>query len=373
MPINHGKRRASNILYEAAKQTWVNRAGRIGEVSEVFPDFSSFRAIPLRNLPSDAVMSAEFEGTGSKPEIAERVGYHGTVAHDLFAMACDDAVRRGGEPAVIGSVLDVNGFQSSRGSHLGMIMQLAEGTISAAREARVAVINGEVADLGPRVRGVGPFNYNWSAGVIWFARTSRMLRGNEIKNGDKIVALREEGFRSNGLTLLRKTMQNAYGSNWTEQELDGRTIGEQALHPSRIYTKAVVDMVGGVAGEPMAEVHGISHVTGGGLPEKLRRALMPSGLGARITDPMVPCGLMIHCQEIGNISDREAYMTWNMGQGMCIFTPNPADVERVAGRHNIRSKVIGEVTTEPTIVIQSRGAFSPQAWEKLVFPIREEW
>lgn len=358
---------ASKVLYEAAKITWNNRKGKLGEVVELFEDFSGLRAIHVGGLPADTYMNMGFDGVGTKMELGERIAKHDTVAYDLFAMVCDDAVVRGAEPVIVGSILDVRRLGEDDGtSYIDFVKQLAMGYINAAREANVAVVNGEVAELGSRVSGYGPFNYNWGAGVVWFARRGRMLTGYEIKEGDKIVGLIEPGFRSNGLSLVRKIMRENHGEDWHKETFQGKSLAELALHPSRIYSGAVVDMFGGFDGEPRAEVHGVAHITGGGVPGKLGRILKPSGLGADISDPFVPCDLMLYCQEKGGVNSLEAYKTWNMGQGMIIVTPNPDDVIRVASEHDIESKVIGKVSQKPRIRIKNRGLDSDETRE-LVF------
>lgn len=349
---------ASRVLYEASKATWDNRKGKIGEVISPFDDFSGIRVFDVSDLPKGSVACLGFDGVGTKMEIAERIGNHETVAFDLFAMVCDDAVVRGGEPAVLGSVLDVNSLGSDGKSYINFIKQLAKGYIEAASDAGVAVINGEIAELGARINGFGPFNYSWSAGLLWFAKKDRMFTGDEIKVGDKIVGLAEKGFRSNGLSLLRKILVSEYGENWHEQKFEGENLAKLALVPSKIYSKAVCTMTGGFADEPKAEVHGVAHITGGGLPGKLGRILKPSGLGAEISDPFEPGKLMLHAQELGDVPDDEVYRTWNMGQGMIIVTPEPEKVMEISKDHNIESKIIGEITKNPGIRIKSQGAFS---------------
>ena len=358
---------ASKVLYEASKLTWKNRKGRLGEVVEIFEDFSGSRAINVGGLPLDTFMNINFDGVGTKMELGERIAKHDTVAFDLFAMVCDDAVVRGAEPVIIGSILDVKSLSEGDKSHIDFIKQLAVGYINAAREANVAIVNGEVAELGARVSGYGSFNYNWGAGVVWFARKSRMLTGYEIKEGDKLVGLRENGFRSNGLSLVRKIMKSTHGEEWHRETYNGKSLAELALHPSRIYSGAVVDMLGGFDGEPKAKIHGVSHITGGGVPGKLGRVLKPSGLGVYLDNPFEPCYLMRYCQEKGDVSDVEAYKTWNMGQGMIIITPSPDDVIRAAQEHGIESKVIGEVIGEPNIRIKNKGINSDTENKTLIF------
>ncbi len=353
---------ASAIFYDAARLTWQNRKGKLGDVVVPFDDFSGARFIRIGGLPQGTIMNIGFDGVGTKVEIAERMLAHESVAFDLFAMVCDDAVVRGAEPVLIGSIFDVSSLKDASGKdNVRFVMQLAKGYVEAAEKASVAVVNGEVAELGGRIQGYGKgIHYNWGAGLVWFAHEKRLFTGKEIKEGDYLVALREQGFRSNGLSLTRKIFQDVYGDNWHLHKYNEHLIGDLALTPSIIYCKAVIDMFGGydLDRSPKANIHGVAHITGGGIPGKLRRALKPSGLGASITEPFGPCSLMLHAQELGNVSDEEAYRTWNMGQGMIIITPEPDEVIRVAREHAIESQVIGRISKEKSIRIASKGHFS---------------
>ena len=411
---------ASKILYNAAKLTWKNRKGKLGDVIVPFDDFTGVRAIDVSNLPEGTLMNIGFDGVGTKIEIAERMNYHATVAHDLLAMVCEDAVIRGAEPVLVGSILDVQSLGNDKINYIEQLKQLAMGYINAAEEADVAIINGEIAELGNRVGGFRSqsfinqlalqyistnltsenwlsiqnfskylvetdkkikenlledidylerdflayaeqcktLNYNWGAAVVWFARKERMFTGNEIKEGDYLVGLQEEGYRSNGLSLVRKILEKSYGTNWHTQPFQTNVhLGNLILIPSKIYTKAIVAMTGGYVGEPRADVHGIAHITGGGLPGKLGRILKPSGLGAKIDYPFEPRDFVKHIQRLGNVSDEEAYRTWNMGQGMVVITPEPEAVNNIANEYKIKTKKIGRVTKEPGIRIKSKGSY----------------
>ena len=286
---------ASRILYESARETWSNRSGGWGEVITPFDDFTGIRMIDVGNLPQGTVLSVGFDGVGTKAEIGERVGKHDTIAYDLFAMVCDDAVVRGGEPVLVGTVLDVNTLGGEDVSYLDFINQLAQGYVNAAREARVAVINGEIAELGARVKGYAPFAYNWSGGVLWFANRSRLFTGFEMEPGDTLVGLRESGFRSNGLSLARRILTQHFGENWHTRFWREKKLGDLVLQPSRIYTRAIVDMIGGIDREPRATVHGVAHITGGGIPGKLGRILKAKKLGAQIDDPFPPGNIVYGC------------------------------------------------------------------------------
>ena len=191
--------KAARMMFEAAKKTFQNRNGKIGEIIIPFDDFSGVRAIDVSKLPEGSMMGMGFDGVGTKVEIAQRMNKHDTVAFDLLAMVCDDAILRGAEPVLVGSILDVNtlGTDSTR---LSIIKQLAKGYVEAAEAADVAIVNGELAQLNQGVGGYGNgLAYNWGSALIWFADKTKMFTGREIEIGDAIVVLEEKGFRSNGL------------------------------------------------------------------------------------------------------------------------------------------------------------------------------
>ncbi len=349
---------ASRILYEAAKATFANRKGRIGELIVPFDDFSGVRAIDVSELPEGSVMNLTFDGVGTKAEVAQRMNKHDTLAFDLFAMVCDDAIVRGAEPVTIGSVLDVN----SLGGGLDTVRQLAKGYVAAAAAANVAVVNGEIAELGDAVRGYGRFAYNWCSGLVWFARKEKLFTGKEVKPGDAVVLFREKGFRSNGLSLVRKILKEKYGEEWHETLFEGEKLGSLVLAPSTIYCKAVVALHGGFDAEGSCTLHGVAHITGGGLPEKLGRVLKPSGLGAELDDLFSPCAAMLHCQELGGVSDEEAYRVWNMGQGLAVITPEPEKVIKEASLFGIEAKRAGTIVTGGGIRLKSQGSEKKGEW-----------
>ncbi len=421
----------SKIMYNAAKQTWDNRKGELGELIVPFDDFSGVRSIDVSGLTEGTLMNIGFDGVGTKMKNAEAIDDHTTIAYDLFAMVCDDAVVRGAEPVLIGSILDVNSLGSGDKTHIKQVNQLAQGYINAAKDANVAIVNGEVAELGDRVGGYGSpafinqlahqyistnmdvwnwkrmrnlsaylstpdkdiqkiifnelksperefieaadkmrtLNYNWGAAVVWFANKDRLFTGNEIKEGDYLVGFKEEGFRSNGLSLVSRIMPKYRGEDWYFREgVSGdKTLGEEVLTPSRIYTGAVVDMIGGYNKDPRVEVHGVAHITGGGIPGKLGRMLKPSKLGADIDNPFNPSKIMKYVQRLGSVEDREAYKTWNMGQGMVVATPDPRGVIKIAEEYGIGAKNMGKVTKNPKIKIRNYGAQQPFSPEVLVF------
>lgn len=330
----------SQIMSSAADRTFANRKGKSGAV-KVLEKKGLHRIITVSLGGMKLLLNSD--GIGTKVEFAERTGRHDTMAYDLFAMLCDDAVRFGAEPVALSNILDVNTLKEET------VSKLAEGMVKAAKDAGVAVVSGEIAELGSRVCGYGRHGYNWGGTVLSIMR--KELGGREIRKGNAIVALEEKGFRSNGISLARRILEKEYGPGWHRRKTGGKTLGEQALTPSRIYTRAAVEMFDFVSS--------VIHVTGGGIPGKLGRLLAMKNCGAEITDPFAPCGIMLSCQKLGGVEDAEAYRTWNMGQGMLLVTDSPGRIIRTAAKYKIRAKEIGEITGKKGIRITGRGYFSP--------------
>ncbi len=344
---------ASEVLYNAARLTWKNRRGRLGEVIQLKDDFSGVRYICIGDLDRDTVMGLNTDGVGTKAEMAERFSKHTTIAHDLLAMVCDDAVRDGAEPVMVGNILDVN----SLGGSIEQVRGLASGLVEAARKANVAVLNGEIAELGARIGGYGAFNYNWGAFAVWFREKKKLITGMDIQPGDSIVALRERGFRSNGLSLVRKILEKRFGEDWHEA-IDNK-FAEELLLPSEIYSGTVMKMIGAYGEGARSEIKGMVHVTGGGVPGKLARLLKRTGYGVVLDDLFEPPEAMRRVQEWGNVTDREAYATWNMGQGMLIITQEAEEVIVVAGENGLEARVAGIVVSGKEIVLESKGVEAP--------------
>lgn len=357
----------SNMLYHAAKLSWENRPDA---VVEMHPSFSGWRALRPDLKPTDCYEGMGSDGIGTKVEIAERMKDHSTIAHDLFAMACDDAVVRGAEPIAINTVLDVNQLLDNDAMTEAAIKQMAKGYVEAAHQAGVVILNGETAELGERVGSEYddfPFHINWCATVLWYARQDRVLTGHKVSSGDAVIGLHEQGFRSNGITDVRRAMAQEYGPNWQDEvvpELGDKTLGQLTLQPSQIYSKFVSRLFGGYKNEQLVDVHGVAHITGGGQPSKLGRMLEPTGLGVIINGPIEPPKAMTHVQKLRGFDDKTAYGKWHMGIGMALVVPE-ADASKVleeADQANMSAARIGKIVDEPGIRILNCGAEQKEEW-----------
>lgn len=359
--------KASRIMYEASRQTYKNRKGKIGNVLQLFDDFSGLKVFPLGGLSRGTMGSFGLDGAGTKTEISCRVNDYKTIAFDLVAMLTDDAVIRGGEPALIGSVLDIKSLGKDE-RYLSIIRELARGYVAAADDANVAIFNGEIAQMGALISGYGEFPFNWGGVCMWFGKRNRLISGAEIGPGFRVMVFREPGFRCNGLSMVRRVYVDKYGPEWHKERYSSRTgfdiaLGDAVMQPSKIYSHFMVYLHGGYEGERKYKIYGAAHITGGGLPEKIGRMLRPSGCGVQLTNLFAPGEFVSHCQKVGGITDDEAYKAWNMGQGMAIVVEHDdvASIVKAAKAFGIEAQDAGRVVAEPGVWIRSMGAENPSA------------
>lgn len=347
---------ASRIMYGAAKLTWANLTGRLGEVITPNDRFSGVRYSRVDSLPKGTVMRAAVDGTGTKPDLARRAGYFGSLPADLLAMCLDDESRFGSEPVFVVDALEVNTLGRDR-SRLPYIQQIADGFVKWSKWGNVGLINGEIAQHNDLMGELDKFKVSLMGFCISFANESRLLDGKKVEEGDYLVGLFSPGFRCNGFSMVRRMFGQEYGPEWENAMFEGKRLIDEALTPSLIYTPALVEMTGGwnLERRPGAEVHAISHITGFGIEGKLAETLAPSGLGAIIDAPFTPSNVVLECQRIGGFPDQEAYKMFNMGQGLIIVTPDADSVGSIAQGFGFEPKVVGRTRREPGITIHSKG------------------
>ncbi len=336
--------KCSKIAYETCLKTYKNRNGRFGKPEEWEEGFTA--PIRVDNL-EESYLVKNSDGIGSKALIAQRIGKHDTIANDLIAMNVGDTVSIGAEPFVATNTLDIKKM------NIEVIKELMEGLSKACKKARIAMVGGEIAELVDQVKGYKT-PYIWNADVLGVLEKGKKIDGTEISKEDKIVAIKSNGMRSNGLTLARKICEDNFGENWHEIKLDSETWGEKLLKPSIICAKGLVDLFGGYKEKSKAKVTGIVHVTGGGILNFKR--ILKNDLGVKIDDLFEPHKEFLELQELGPVSEEEAYKTWNMGQCFFITTPEPENVIEILKSHNLKSKIVGEVIQNNNrIEIQSKG------------------
>lgn len=199
---------------------------------------------------------------------------------------------------------------------------------------------GETAEM-PGFYQVG--EYDLAGFCVGIVEKSQMLDGSQVQVGDVAIALASSGVHSNGLSLVRKIVSD-HKFDWNErpESLGGETIGEAFLKPTRIYVKPIL-----AARQASLEIHGMAHITGGGLPENLPRCLS-KGQAIKINrHNLITPPLFQWIAEAGGVNDEAMYNTFNMGIGYVLLVPpNSADqVITFFQSQDIPTFAIGEVIT----------------------------
>ncbi len=332
---------ASRAAYMAAKSTFGARKNMIGQPYVLDEGYAG--ALDMGNF----LLVQNDDGTGTKAEIAERVGDYSTLGHDLCAMVADDAVCVGAEVISITNTFDV---PSVNPEQLGA---LAESLAEACREQKIVIPGGEIAEMGNAVNKLV-----WNATAVGVVKKERYITGYDVKAGDAIIALRGRVLRSNGVSLARKICEKHLGENWHNAPFDDeKTWGQVLLTPSKIYHRVLHDaLLGGFEGNLKHTLKALCHVTGGGVPGNLPRVL-PEGMGADLPHLHAPHAALQQLVEMGDVADAEAYRTWHSGSAMLLVCKASA-AEKICKTLNevdgeLDAQVAGAIINEPIIALKS--------------------
>lgn len=332
---------ASRAAYANAKKTFPSREGKIGQPFVMEGGFSG--ALDM----GEYLLVQNDDGVGTKMEIAERTGKYDTIGQDLVAMVADDAICVGAECVSITNTADVPYVDAE------VIEQMTAGLAECCQEQKIVIPGGEIAELSNALNKIV-----WNATAVGIVKKDKFITGSTIQSGHKIIGLKGRVIRSNGCSLARKVCEMSFGENWHETEWrDGITWGEILLTPSKVFHRTLLDnLLGDFEGERKFSVHGVVHITGGGIPGNVPR-ILPEGLGAKFTDLHPPHDAVKDLQKLGELDEEECYRTWHCGNAMMLVVDeenarsicdilNSADSE-------IAAKIVGEVTHENTIEIVS--------------------
>jgi len=278
----------------------------------------------------EPVLVSGTDGVGTKLRVAQLLDKHDTVGIDCVAMCVNDIICCGAKPLFFLDYIAIGRNEPEKVASI--VSGVAEGCV----QAGCALIGGETAEH-PGV--MVPEDYDIAGFAVGVVDKERILDPSRVKAGDALISLSSSGLHSNGFSLVRKVLdiEHADLHEWSE-ELGGE-LGAELLAPTKIYVKPVLDVL------QIADVHGISHITGGGFFENIPRCL-PEGLRAKIDKASLwipPIFRMI--QRVGDIPERDMFNTFNMGAGM-VLAVDKQDADKAlkslldAGQ---APKVIGEV------------------------------
>jgi len=274
------------------------------------------------------VLVSGTDGVGTKLRLAIDTGRHDTVGIDLVAMCANDVVVQGAEPLFF---LDY--FATGR-LDVAVAERVIGGIAAGCEQAGCALVGGETAEMPGMYAGA---DYDLAGFCVGVVEKDRILDGAATRAGDVVVGIASSGPHSNGFSLIRRLIELSGAGE--ETRLEGERLFDLLLAPTRVYVRPVLDVLAKL------EVHGIAHITGGGLTGNLPRVL-PDGLEARL-DPGAwrrePVWDWI--QRAGNIAEAEMWRTFNCGIGMTLQVP-PAAADAVIDRLHALGEhagIIGEV------------------------------
>jgi phosphoribosylformylglycinamidine cyclo-ligase len=282
----------------------------------------------------DPVLASSADGVGTKLLVAQELDRHDTVGIDLVAMVVDDVVVAGAEPLFVLDYLAVGRVVPER------VATIVDGVADGCRQARCALLGGETAEHPDAME---PDAYDLAGFGVGVVERDRMLGPHLVEPGDVLLALASSGLHANGFSLVRRVLERAgIGYDATPHELD-RSIGDELLEPTRIYARDLVDLL--AAG---VELHALAHVTGGGLPGNLPRAL-PAGLVGRVDrSSWTPPPIFGLIARLGPVDEGELARATNLGVGMVAVLP-PGEADRAGSflsARGVPNWVMGEVTAQ---------------------------
>jgi len=306
--------------------------------------FGALFELPLHRYEKPVLVSGT-DGVGTKLKLALALNKHDSIGIDLVAMCVNDIVVLGAEPLFF---LD---YYATGRLDVDVATAVIRGIGRGCELAGAALVGGETAEM-PGMYTHGEYDLaGFSVGIV---EKERILDGSKVKAGDRLIGIASSGPHSNGYSLIRTILDR--GAVSTDRMLQGKTLAEQLIEPTRIYVKPLLQLLN------IVEVHALAHITGGGITENLPRVLADGlhatvDLGAWRRSP-----IFSWLQQQGGLDSDEMLQTFNCGIGMivCVGPDDEAvalDLLRNQGEMVFR---IGEVVAgegEPRVNYTGMPAF----------------
>lgn len=269
---------------------------------------------------TDPVLASGTDGVGTKLKVAIHARKFDTVGIDLVAMCVNDVLCVGAEPLFFLDYLALGKDDPD------LIATLVAGVSAGCVEGQSALLGGETAIM-PDMYAAGDFDMaGFSVGVV---DRPKLIDGKAVRPGDVVIGIGSTGFHSNGYSLVRKVVfEHAKLDVATHVPELGRTVGDALLEPTRIYVRPVRDVL---QTAPAGSIHGLCHITGGGLEENIER-ILPENVRVRInTAAWERLPVFDWLQRLGNIDQAEMFHVFNMGIGFTLIV-DPTVVDAVRER-----------------------------------------
>ncbi len=303
--------------------------------------FGSLFEIPLDRYRQPVLVSGT-DGVGTKLKLAFELGRHNTVGIDLVAMCINDILVQGAEPLYF---LD---YFATGSLDVDIAATVVEGIGKGCELSGAALVGGETAEM-PGMYPAG--EYDLAGFCVGIVEKSRIIDGSRIEPGDRLLGLASSGPHSNGYSLIRTILER---ENFPyHQLLEGKPVADYLIEPTRIYARSVSQLLQSV------DVHGIAHITGGGITENLPRVI-PDFSVAEVdlsSWPMPP--IFSWLQEKGNVDEQEMLRTFNCGIGMVVCVAGADEdqaIRQLEGSGEIVyriGRVVDSGSKDPSVIFRS--------------------
>jgi len=269
------------------------------------------------------ILALTTDGVGTKMLVADKLHDWTTIGIDCIAMNVNDLYVMNIEPIALVDYIATDKISSEK------MIQIGQGLNEGARIANINIVGGETATLKGLVKGL-----DLAGTCLGIQLSDKIITGEKIRPGDKIVGVPSNGIHSNGLTLARQIVESSSG--YDEILPNGMKVGKELLKSTRIYHESLKVCV-------TCTVHGMCHITGSGLLNFIRL----SQYGFDINDPLSIPVIFEWLQETGNVSDEEMHRTFNMGMGYAYIVPDKsiALIKQLVPD----AKVVGECVKQPGV------------------------
>jgi len=291
------------------------KSTRTPEVVADIGGFAGLCAIPPGM--KEPLLVSGTDGVGTKLKVAFATGVHDTVGIDLVAMCVNDVIVCGARPLFFLDYFATGKLDVDVGE------AVIRGITDGCKQAGCALLGGETAEL-PGMYADGEYDLaGFTVGVV---ERSQVLDGKRVREGDVVLGVASSGLHSNGYSLARRVVEAMGLAMGDPFPGDSRTVGEVLLTPTRIYVKSALALAEALG----PDLHGFSHITGGGLPENLPRVI-PAGLGADLDlRSYERPNLFRALQAGGPVEEHELLRTFNCGVGLCVVVAKEAAANALA-------------------------------------------
>jgi phosphoribosylformylglycinamidine cyclo-ligase len=290
----------------------------------------TFRPEVMGGLGGFGALVSGTDGVGTKLKLAQRLGRHDSIGIDLVAMCVNDILVQGAEPLFF---LD---YFATGKLDIEVAASVVDGIARGCELAGCALIGGETAEMPDMY---APGDYDLAGFTVGAVEKDRLLDGSRVRAGDAIIGVASSGPHSNGYSLIRRIVERA-GEPF-DLDLGGTTLADALMAPTTIYVKPMLELLRD------QNLHGLSHITGGGLSENIIR-VVPDGLGIDIdASAWQKPTVFDWLQTEGQVSDAEMWRTFNCGIGFVLIVDQAdrAGLDAALNALGLTHWAIGEVVT----------------------------